>query len=65
MKISKTLLFGATGLWLLILAYFSFFTTTSASTNLIIYTTGQGFLIALLIPYLNESKKNRASKCLK
>lgn len=65
MKISKTLLFGATALWLLILAYFSFFTTTSASTNLMIYTTGQGFLIALLIPYLNQRKKNRASKCLK
>ncbi len=65
MKISKTLLLGATGLWLVILAYFSFFTNVNASTSLIIYTIGQGFLIALLIPYLNQRKKNRASKCLK
>ena len=64
MKIFKSLLFGATALWLLVLCYFSFLTEVSGTTNMMIYITGQGFLIALLIPYLQQRKSCKTSKDL-
>ncbi|PRP67036.1 hypothetical protein BST86_07940 [Nonlabens agnitus] len=45
-----------TAAWLLILCYFSFFTSASANTLMIIYITGQGFLTALVISQWNKKR---------
>ncbi|BAO55676.1 hypothetical protein [Nonlabens marinus] len=55
----KKSLFGLTALWLILLIICAFVLNVSQTSLLMIYITGQGFLMALLIPYLQQRKERR------
>ncbi|SCX91379.1 hypothetical protein SAMN05192588_0239 [Nonlabens sp. Hel1_33_55] len=52
----KRWLYGLTALWLIVLIICAFIIEVSQTTLMMSYITGQGFLIALLIPYLKQRK---------
>ena len=53
----KSILYSITAAWLIILALLSFIFEVSQTTLLMTYVTGQGFVLALWVPYWSKSKK--------
>lgn len=57
MKPFTKLTLTLTIIWLIILAYFSFFTEVSSNLKIMIYFIGQSFLTALILPKLVKKRK--------
>ncbi|GAK96428.1 hypothetical protein JCM19294_1941 [Nonlabens tegetincola] len=57
MKRSNYFVLFVTAIWLLLLAYLSFFTKVGLTTLLIVYTVGQGFLTAWFLPKYAKKKR--------
>ncbi len=55
--IPKKWLYAITALWLVVLLSMSFIFEVSQTTLLMTYVTGQGFVIALWVPYWSKSYK--------
>ncbi|WP_157111368.1 hypothetical protein [Nonlabens spongiae] len=52
--IPKKWLYAITALWLMVLVSMSFIFEVSQTTLLMTYVTGQGFVIALWVPYWSK-----------
>ena len=53
----KPILYAVTAAWLVVLLLMSFVFEVSQTTLLMTYVTGQGFVIALWVPYWSKSYK--------